>query len=88
MNFASARATGRNNETYEWKNTQHRKFLANSLKEEQNESDNDEDYDDELNDLRKISKFNFSGLSFKDYVSNIDTELNNEMSTLVSLFIK
>ena len=68
---------------YEWKNTTHRKFLANSLKEELNESDEGEDYDDELNDLKKISKFNFSGLSFKDYVSNIDQDLNSEMQTLV-----
>ena len=74
---------------YEWKHTQYHKFLANSLKEEQNESDDDaDDYDEENNELKKISKFNFSGLSFKDYVNSIDNDLNTEMASLVTLFIK
>ena len=57
-----------------------------------NESDDDEDdfedFDDEFNDLKKISKFNFSGISFKDYVSSIADNLNKDMKSLVTLFIK
>ena len=36
----------------------------------------------------KISKFMFSGLSFKAYVENIKSTLNKEMSDVVAVFVK
>lgn len=36
----------------------------------------------------KISKFMFSGMSFKAYVENIKKTLNKEMDDIVSVFVK
>ncbi len=44
-------------------------------------------YNDGLTDEKNKSKFNFSGLSFKDYVRSIQEELNDELKILVNLFI-
>ena len=38
-------------------------------------------------DPRGKSKFNFSGMSFKDYVRSIQEELNDELRILVNAFI-
>lgn len=38
-------------------------------------------------DSKQMNKFNFSGLSFKDYVKAIQLELNDEMRRIVNLFI-
>ena len=47
------------------------------------EEEEDEDMIDEEK-LKRFSKFNFSGLSFKDYVGKIDKrQVNNEMYRLV-----
>ena len=37
--------------------------------------------------MKKFSKFNFSGMSFKDYVGNIEKgNLKNEMQKIVQIF--
>ena len=40
------------------------------------------------NDSKYKSKFNFSGMSFKDYVRSIQEELNDELRILVNRFIQ
>lgn len=42
---------------------------------------------EQQNDPKRKSKFNFSGMSFKDYVNNIKEELNDEMKKIVNLYI-
>ena len=64
---------------------------------ERTDEDSDADSDelqDEINEseeerMKKFSKFNFSGMSFKDYVGNIrGSNLNREMTQLVATFTK
>ena len=45
-----------------------------------------EEEEEEEEDSMKISKFMFSGLSFKGYVESIKKTLNKEMSDLVEVF--
>jgi len=41
-----------------------------------------------MGDPKGKSKFNFSGMSFKDYVRSIQEELNDELRILVNAFIQ
>ena len=47
-----------------------------------------EEEEEEEEDSMKISRFMFSGMSFKQYVENIKSTLNNEMSDIVATFVK
>jgi hypothetical protein len=37
--------------------------------------------------MQNITKFTFSGLSFKDYINNIDSGLNDEFRKIVDTYI-
>lgn len=39
-------------------------------------------------DAMKISRFMFSGMSFKEYVDSIKRTLNREMADIVATFVK
>ena len=55
----------------------------------ENGTDEEEDDEDEIDEekIKRFTKFNFSGLSFKDYVGNIkQRDLNKEILTLVDTF--
>jgi len=66
-----------------------------SLLEEQGESsmsddeDQEEEEEEDQEKIQRFSKFNFSGMSFKDYVGNIpQKDLNSEIIKLVAIFTK
>jgi hypothetical protein len=46
----------------------------------------EEDSDEE--DSKGKTKFNFSGMSFAEYISSIKEGLNNEMRDIVNTFVK
>ena len=54
---------------------------------EESEQEETEDEQDQTKVMNK-SKFNFSGMSFKDYVRSIQEELNDELRILVNCFIQ
>lgn len=55
---------------------------------EEEEEEVEDVIDDNGDDMKGKSKFNFSGMSFKEYVRSIQEELNDELRVLVNTFIQ
>jgi len=51
------------------------------------DSEEDNNFDDDLVQKTKYSKFTFSGMSFKDYVNSLEVTLNDEMRKIVEAYI-